>query len=157
MTIATTPTSIFANRQERKCQKCSVREECAWNSNATRSARPPVLKRDYWAAAQDPLEFAGYVVYQCLGPESCLRGGVCAEGRISKACGDCIPGYFGTTDGPCRPCELGKPEIYWTLTVVAFVAFTFFLILAHEIQRRHGRPHHDDIKGPEHRTKKQRY
>ena len=91
------------------------------------------MQSGFWAAAAQESDFAGHVIFKCLGPESCLRGGVCAAGRSGRACGDCVAGYYGTLDGPCKRCLLGGPAVYQSLALFAFVALTFALIPMHRV------------------------
>ena len=129
---------FFANREERKCQTCTLGENCAWGSNATRSAGIPIVKRGFWAASAKESDFSGHIVYRCLGPESCLAGSTCADGRTGTACGDCRAGFFGTSDGPCRPCGLGSPAKYKTVFLLAFAAAVLCLVPVQQVIRDHG-------------------
>ena len=54
----------------------------------------------------------------------CLRDGVCAYAKIGKVCGDCLTGFFGTSDGPA---------VYQSLALFAFVALTFSLIPMYKV------------------------
>ena len=56
--------------------------------------------------------------------KKCLRDGVCAYAKIGTACGDCLTGFFGTSDGPA---------VYQSLALFAFLAITFALILMHRV------------------------
>ena len=44
-----------------------------------------------------------------------------------------MAGFFGTSDGPCKPCLLGGPAVYQGLATLAFVALTFALVPTHAV------------------------
>ena len=84
-----------------------------------------------------PYEDSGQVIFKCLGPESCLRGGVCAAGRSGRACGDCVAGYYDTLDEPCLSCKMGSPAEYRLALMCGGLAMVCFLVAVQQAIRHH--------------------
>ena len=82
-----------------------------------------------------PYEDSGQVIFKCLGPESCLRGG---RTRVpGRACGDCVAGYYDTLDEPCLSCKMGSPAEYRLALMCGCLAMVCFLVAVQQAIRHH--------------------
>ena len=76
--------------------------------NWSQSIQVPLIKAGHWSAWRSQNasshNFSGHDVWLCFSEKTCLKDGLCATGRIGRACDECLPGWYGGADGECQPC-----------------------------------------------------
>eukprot|EP00930_Biecheleria_cincta_P031840 TRINITY_DN2208_c0_g3_i1.p1 TRINITY_DN2208_c0_g3~~TRINITY_DN2208_c0_g3_i1.p1 ORF type:complete len:1043 (-),score=120.79 TRINITY_DN2208_c0_g3_i1:333-3461(-) len=133
----------FFDSELRKCRPCASQgERCSWGADLSRSMEPPDLEPGFWSEfassqARNASRFGGHSIYRCYSSEVCTgSNGTCAHGRHGRACSLCVPGLFGSPDGPCEPCHNSPSGALASLLAMTILLSLAGTVTAHYVLNR---------------------